>query len=202
MRTPKTFFALLFTSLLLILSSCDWLNDEDVEPANAFSLNNSSPSSEESFIEVDLDGVYAGAFLNGLIADGNTSGTNKTSLTIGVDGNTLTVLDSLGSGYAGTVGSALSQVNGSTNPIDVGSALASWQVSFTGLDETSGLSVTVTGTITLVSNGVNAVANGGTIATILRLEGTWVESGGISTSLKANRAGPTLNISDFPFNED
>ena len=208
MRTPKTFFALLFTSLLLVLSSCDWLNDEDSESA-AFTVSSpgiiSDPilsNASEFFNELDVSGTYDGTLTDGVTED--AVGDDKSSLDIGVNGSSVIVADDLGigNGYTGVIGFIAYELGENTDPVESGTVLATWQINFSGVDNSTGLTVEFAGTISLVSTGVKNVADGGTISTILRLQGTWVEVGGNTTDAAATRVGPDLNLTEPPFNVD
>lgn len=194
----------LASAFLFSASSCDWEGDEDPLPSASGTIVDQTPSSASSFFsELDIGGKYDGNLPN---VNGGPNpiylteldfGVPKESLVIGVDGNLVTASDDQGNGYAGDVGLFMSEVNGDIDPFKQGTLLASRQISFSGFDETAGRNIEVTGTIKLISDGINGVADGGTIDTILKLEGTWVQIGGSSSDVDADQIGPVLDLSDF-----
>lgn len=124
----------LVVAMLWGLGGCDW---EDASDYN---------TSQGAGSTVNFSGTY-------LPSSGDVlAGTNIASLVLMQIGNALQVYDANASYYTGTVGSPGTQYQPNANGVyAAGATLLQCQVSFSGVNEASGKSITFTGTVRAVA---------------------------------------------------
>lgn len=162
MKSIKLILSSIVVGGLVLSGGCEWSSGGD---------ENSYNTSQGAGVDYNMSGFY----------EGSVSSRPISNLVISQTGNRLQVTDNNGSGYTGSVGAPGNVTDATTGSVRAGTTLVQFQVSWEGVDNSTGGSMTFEGVM-------DAVTENDTSTTMLTKTGE-VSNGGVTTQTWTSPVG-------------